>query len=91
MTKNKLADLNDHLFAQMERLSEESLTKEELEQEVERTQSIVKIADQIVNTATLQITSAKLVAEHGSHISAYLPQIKKPEQKIISPPKDTSR
>ncbi len=31
--KNKLADLNNHLFAQLERLSDEDLAPEQIEQE----------------------------------------------------------
>lgn len=34
--KNKLTDLNDHLFAQLERLSEEDLTADQIEQECKR-------------------------------------------------------
>ena len=34
--KNTLGDLNNHLFAQLERLSEEDLTVEELEKEIKK-------------------------------------------------------
>ena len=34
--KNKLADLNNHLFSQLERLSDENLTAEQIEQEADR-------------------------------------------------------
>lgn len=34
MTKNTLVDLNNHLFAEMERLGDEDLKGEELEEEL---------------------------------------------------------
>lgn len=40
MTKNKLSDLNDHLFMTLERLGEEDLSNEELEKEIERSKAI---------------------------------------------------
>lgn len=63
--KNKLIDLNDHLFAQMERLSEEGLTAEDLAKEVTRTDAMVKVGEQIVSNATLALRAAELVAEHS--------------------------
>lgn len=63
--KNKLIDLNDHLFAQMERLSEEGLTAEALAKEVTRTDAMVKVGEQIVSNATLALRAAELVAEHS--------------------------
>lgn len=39
--KNKLMDLNNHLFAQLERLGDEDLTPDQIENEAERTKAIV--------------------------------------------------
>jgi hypothetical protein len=51
--KNTLTDLNNHLFAQMERLSEESLNVEQLAFEAERSKSLTIIARTIVDNARL--------------------------------------
>jgi hypothetical protein len=63
--KNKLADLNDHLFAQLERLSEEGLSPERIEQEAKRGEAIVALADQIIRNADLTFKAATFVANHG--------------------------
>lgn len=72
--KNKLADLNDHLFAQLERLSDESLTAEQIDKEATRGAVMVAVADQILRSASLQVTAAKLVAAHGDRVAQRLPQ-----------------
>ena len=77
--KNKLSDLNNHLFAQLERLSEDNLTSEQIEGEVKRTEAIVSLSDQIVGNADLQLKAAKLFAEHGSAVLPHLPQVGKSE------------
>lgn len=63
--KNKLNDLNDHLFAQLERLSDEELSEEDLAKEVSRTDALVKVSEQIIGNATLALRGAELLAEHG--------------------------
>lgn len=65
-TKNKLTDLNDHLFAQIERLAEEGLSADKVDIEVKRGKTIVAVADQIVKNASLQVQVAKLVSEKGN-------------------------
>lgn len=63
--KDKITDLNRHLFAQLERLGDESLKPEEIEREVKRASAIVEVSEQIIRSATVSLGAAKLVAEHG--------------------------
>lgn len=63
--KNKLGDLNNHLFAQLERLSDEELTADDIAKEVTRTDALVKVSEQIISNANLVLRGAALVAEHG--------------------------
>ncbi len=71
--KNKLSDLNDHLFAQLERLSDEDLTPEQIETEATRAEAVVAVADRIVSNAALQIRAATLLVEHGEYVRPHLP------------------
>ena len=72
--KNRLSDLNNHLFAQLERLSDEDLTSDQIEQEVERAKAIVGVSDQIIETASLQFKAAELVARHGRGVADMIPE-----------------
>lgn len=71
--KNRLSDLNDMLFAQLERLTDETLSSDALAQEIQRSTCVVQVADRIVDTATLQLNGAKLIAEHGGAVLKALP------------------
>lgn len=73
--KNKLVDLNNHLFAQIERLSDEELTEEGLAKECKRTEAIVRIGEQIIENAALALSGAKLVAEYGGKFETMLPML----------------
>jgi hypothetical protein len=75
MAKNKLCDLNDHLFAQLERLSDENLDPDGIEREVKRTEAIVGMSDQVLRIADTGLKAAKLFAEHGNAVLPHLPQI----------------
>ena len=64
--KNRLANLTDHLFAQVERLGDESLTADQLDVEVTRAKALVDVSGQILDAGQLQLDAAKLV--HASTV-----------------------
>ena len=63
--KNKLTDLNDHLFAQMERLGDEDLSEDQLKSEIARAKSMASISDKIIDNGRLQLDAAELATEFG--------------------------
>ncbi|WP_158873957.1 hypothetical protein [Antarcticirhabdus aurantiaca] len=73
--KNKLVDLNNHLFAQLERLGEEGLTAEQIEAEARRAEAMTGVADQVVRLASLSVSAAKLVVDYGNDPAPYLRSI----------------
>ena len=58
--KNTLGDLNNHLFAQLERLGDEDLTGEQLAEEINRASSITRVAAQIIDNGALVLSALKL-------------------------------
>ena len=63
--KNKLSDLNDHLFEELERLNDEDLKGEALQEERERAKSMANIAQTIINNGELALKAEKHYEEYG--------------------------
>lgn len=57
--KNTLLDLNNHLFEQMERLNDDELQGEALEQELHRSKAMNGIARCIIDNASLALEAIK--------------------------------
>lgn len=74
---SNLQNVNNLLFAQLERLSGEKFTIEEMEREVKRSESMVKISNQIIDAAQTQLSAVKVVAEFGDKFAGHLPMIGK--------------
>lgn len=53
--KNKLLDLNNHMFDQIERLSDAKLKGDKLAEEISRSNAIVSVAGQIISNAGLAL------------------------------------
>ena len=62
--KNSLTDLNEYLFAQLDRLSNSDLNGELLKAEIERSDAISKTAGMIVENAKTQIKAAEVLSDY---------------------------
>ncbi len=78
--KNKLGDLDNHLFAAMERLNDESLSIEDIEREAKRADALVDMADKIIENSRTKLAAAKLWGEHGAAIMPMLPKVGGPSE-----------
>lgn len=63
--KNKLSDLNNYLFEQIEKINDDSLSAEELEKEIKKAETIANIAETIIKNGELQYKAAIKAAEYG--------------------------
>ncbi|AGF87333.1 hypothetical protein NOL04_02285 [Streptococcus suis] len=66
MVRNKMSNLADTLFAQLEYLDDRELSENELKIEIERSKAMVSVAGQIVSVGKLAIDAKKLEAETGN-------------------------
>lgn len=66
--KNKIKDLNNHLFAQLERLGEEELSQEDLEKEIARSKAITQVAGTIVESHRVTVDAMKLLQKGGHRV-----------------------
>lgn len=61
--KNTLGDLNNHLFAELERLSDEDLKGDALKEEISRAKLVTNVAERIIDNANTILEAEKFKAE----------------------------
>lgn len=59
--KNTLGDLNNHLFAELERLTDEDTTGDKLKEEITRANAITRVATKIIENGTLALEAKRLI------------------------------
>ena len=63
--KNTLTDLNNYLFECMERLTDDSLTAEQIDRELKRADGMTKVAQQIIQNGELAYRTMVHMDEYG--------------------------
>lgn len=66
--KNKISDLNNHLFAQLERLGEEDLGGEALDKEIKRSKAITAVSKNIIASHKNSLEAMKLMEKMGVNV-----------------------
>lgn len=59
MARNKISDLRDHLFTALERIDDDSLSPEEIKNEVNKAKAVAQIGSVIINSAKVEIDYLK--------------------------------
>lgn len=59
MARNKISDLRDHLFTALERIDDDSLTPEQIKDEVNKAKAVAQIGSVIINSAKVEIDYLK--------------------------------
>ena len=77
--KNKLSDLNNHLYAQLERLNDEDTQGEVLESEIARSKAVQGLGSTIINNAKLALDAEKFKTEYSR---ASLPDVLEDKPKL---------
>lgn len=73
--KNTLGDLNNHLFAQLEKLGDEDLQGDELDREIKRSESMAKISEQIIRNGELQFKAMVHMDEYAYDRPKAVPEL----------------
>ncbi|MDH5257003.1 MAG: hypothetical protein OEX07_03315 [Gammaproteobacteria bacterium] len=77
--KNKLVDLNNHLFEQMERLNDETLEGAKLSAEIDRSKAMAGVAKEIINTQALALDAQKALGENLINKAPEMMGVEKPK------------
>jgi hypothetical protein len=61
--QNTLLDLNNYLFASLERLDDEGLAGDKLTEEIGRARAINSVAEKIISNASVVLDAQKIMAD----------------------------
>lgn len=73
--KNTLTDLNEYLFETLDRITNDDLSEEQLEKEIKRSETVVKVAKEIIDNGTLALQAVKHLDEYGRGDKVEIPML----------------
>lgn len=74
-TRTTLNDLNEYLFQEMDRPTNEDLSADELDKEIKRSDALQKIAKTVIDNGALALQAKKYLDEYGEGDKVELPLI----------------
>ena len=66
--RNTLGDLNNHLFMQLERLNDEEIKGDALNEEIERAKAVTGIAKEIIANGALVLKAKETLSSRMNHV-----------------------
>ena len=80
--KNKVSDVRDHLVAMLERLGDDNLSAEEMNQVIERAKTTTMVATTYIGAVKVELDAIRLMDETGKLATA----VGVPQQAPALPP-----
>ena len=68
MVRNTSADLNNHLFEQLERLNDDEINGEDLKEEIGRSKAMADISRMIIDNAKLSLDAKRIKAQFTGNV-----------------------
>ncbi len=62
---NSLADLNEYLFSALDAITNDDLSDEQLQREINKAQAVTKVAETVIRNGELALKTMQLVNEYG--------------------------
>ena len=66
MAKNKLSDLRDHIFSALERIDDDQLSPEQLENEIKKANAVANLSSMIIQSAKIEVDFIKVTGRLDS-------------------------
>lgn len=79
-TKITLNDLNEYLFQELDRLTNEDLSEEDLDKEIKRSEALQKVAKTVIENGALALQAKKYVDEYGKGDGVGVPMLGIPDK-----------
>ncbi len=79
-TKTTLNDLNEYLFQELDRLTNEDLSDEELDKEIKRSEALQKVAKTVIENGALALRAKEYIDEYGNGEGVGVPMLGIPDK-----------
>lgn len=63
--RNSLSDLNNYLFEQLERLMDDDMSQEQMEQEIVRSKAVTAVAETVIHNGELALKTMQHMNDMG--------------------------